>query len=259
MNSVHPSAVVFDGAELGDDVSVGPGAVVGPDVKIGDGTTIGAHAIVDGHTTLGKSCRIFPHAVLGTAPQDLKYAEEPTSLVLGDRNIVREFVTVHRGTPQGRAVTTIGSDVFLMAYSHVAHDNIIEDHVIVANNSQLAGHVHLGEYAIVGGVSAIHQFVRVGPHAFIGGGSVVVMDVPPFCNATGNRARLHGINTIGLARRGYDDGQLKAIRKAYRLAFHSNLLAKEAAARIDEQLLEQCPDLSLFTNFLRTSERGVTR
>ncbi len=259
MSQVHPSAVVAEGAELGRDVMVGPGAVVGPDVKIGDGTRIGAHAILDGHTTIGKMCRVFPHAVLGTPPQDLKYSDEPTRLVLGDRNIIREFVTVHRGTPQGRGLTTIGSDVFLMAYSHVAHDNILQDHVIVANNTQLAGHVHLGDYAIVGGVSAIHQFVRVGPHAFIGGGSVVVMDVAPFCKATGNRARLHGINTIGLERRGYDKGQLRAIRKAYRLAFHSNLLAKEAADRIDEQLLEQCPDLRLFTEFLRTSERGVTR
>ncbi len=259
MNSVHPSAVVHKNAQLGDHVEVGPGAVVGPDVMVDDGSTIGAHAIIDGHTTIGKKCRIFPHAVLGTAPQDLKYANEPTRLVLGDRNIVREFVTIHRGTPQGRGVTTIGSDVFLMAYCHVAHDNILSDHVIVANNSQLAGHVHLGDYAIVGGVSAIHQFVRVGPHAFVGGGSVVVMDVPPFCNATGNRARLHGINTTGLVRRGYDKVQLRAIRRAYRLAFHSNLLVQEAIERIEEQLLDKCSDLKIFTDFLRTSQRGVTR
>lgn len=259
MNSVHPTAVVYKGAELGDDVVLGPGAVIGQHVKIGDGTTIGAHAIVDGHTTIGKMCKVFPHAVLGTAPQDLKYSNEPTSLVLGDRNIIREFVTIHRGTPQGRGVTTVGSDVFLMAYCHVAHDNILADNVIVANNSQLAGHVKLDEFAIVGGVSAIHQFVRVGPHAFIGGGSVVVMDVPPFCKATGNRARLHGINTIGLKRRGFDESQLRAVRKAYKLAFHSNLLVREAVERIEEDLLQQCPDLHLFTEFLSTSERGVTR
>jgi UDP-N-acetylglucosamine acyltransferase len=259
MTRVHATAVIESGAELGQDVEIGPGAVVGPHCQIGARTRIGAHAVIEGHTQIGADCRIYPHAVLGTPPQDIKYAEEPTRLVLGERNLIREFVTIHRGTPQGNAVTTIGSDVFLMAYCHVAHDNLIADHVIVANNSQLAGHVQLGEHAIVGGVSAVHQFVRVGPSAFVGGGSVVVMDVPPFCKATGNRARLHGINAIGLKRRGFSNRDLQEVRKAYRLAFHSNLLVAEAVARIRQELLPACPALEQFAAFLESSQRGVTR
>lgn len=259
MTRVHPSAVVEAGAELGEGVEVGPGAVVGPHVQIGDRTSIGAHAVLDGHTSIGEDCRIYPHAVLGTPPQDIKYADEPTRLELGDRNLIREFVTVHRGTPQGRGVTTIGSDVFLMAYCHVAHDNLLADHVIVANNSQLAGHVELGEYAIIGGVSAVHQFVRIGAHAFIGGGSVVVMDVAPFCKATGNRAGLHGTNTVGLRRRGFTPDDLKAVRRAYRLTFGENLLLNEAIDRLERDLLPGCPALQPFIEFLKSSERGLTR
>lgn len=259
MNRIHPSAVVDPGAQLGVDVEIGPGAVIGAHVELGARTRVGAHAVIEGHTRIGTDCRIFSHAVLGTAPQDVKYADEPTRLVFGDRNIVREFVTVHRGTPQGRGVTTIGSDVFLMAYSHVAHDNLIADHVIVANNSQLAGHVQLGEHAIVGGVSAVHQFVRIGSSAFVGGGSVVVMDVPPFCKATGNRARLHGLNVIGLKRRGFSGSDLKAVHRAYRLAFHANLLVAEAVARIRQELVPECSAISQFADFLESSERGVTR
>jgi len=233
--------------------------VIGPHVRVGARTRIGPHAVLDGHTSIGADCRIYPHAVLGTPPQDIKYSDEPTRLCLGDRSLIREFVTVHRGTPQGRGLTTIGSDVFLMAYCHVAHDNVLSDHVIVANNSQLGGHVQLGSHAIVGGMSAVHQYVRIGPHTFIGGGSVVVMDVPPFCKATGNRARLHGINTIGLRRRGFSGADLKAVRRAYRLAFLSNLLVSEAIERIERELVPGCAALAEFTEFLRTSERGVTR
>lgn len=259
MISLHPQAVVDPKAEFGEGVQVGPGAVIGPDVRVGDRTIIGPHVVLDGHLAIGQDCSIFPHAVLGTPPQDLKYTREPTRLEIGDRNLIREFVTVHRGTPQGRGVTRIGSDVFLMAYCHVAHDNVLGDHVIVANNAQLGGHVQLGRHAIVGGVSAIHQFVRIGDHAFVGGGSVVVMDVPPFCNATGNRARLHGVNSIGLRRRGFSEAQVRAVRRAYRIAFQSNLLVQEAVGRIERELLEQCADLAAFTAFLKSSERGVTR
>jgi len=259
VSTIHPGAVVDPRCELGRDVTVGPGAVLGPHVRIGDGTRIGPHAVIDGHTRIGAGCRIFPHAVLGTPPQDIKYADEPTVLEIGRRNLIREFVTVHRGTPQGRGITRIGADVFLMAYSHVAHDNDLGDAVIVANNSQLAGHVDLGAHAIVGGVSAVHQFVRIGPHAFVGGGSVVVMDVPPFCRAAGNRARLYGINRVGLQRRGFDRRALRSIRQAYRVAFQSNLLLGEAVGRIEDELLPDCPQLAVLVDFLRSSERGVTR
>ena len=240
-------------------MEVGPGAVIGPDVRVGPRTVIGAHAVLDGHLSIGADNRIFPHAVLGTPPQDIKYQNEPTRLEIGDHNLVREFATVHRGTPQGRGVTTIGSDVFLMAYVHVAHDNLLEDHVVVANSVQIAGHVTLGEYAIVGGCCAIHQFVRVGPHAFIGGGSVVVMDIPPFCKATGNRARLHGLNTIGIQRRGFTGDDLRHLRRAYRLAFHSSLLVSEAADQIEREIGPRCAAAKVLAEFLRTSRRGVTR
>jgi UDP-N-acetylglucosamine acyltransferase len=259
VTDVHPSAVVDQRAELAGGVEIGPGAVIGPDVRVGPRTIVGAHAILDGHLTVGADNRIFPHAVLGTPPQDIKYQNEPTRLQIGDRNLIREFVTVHRGTPQGKGVTTIGSDVFLMAYVHIAHDNLIEDRVVVSNSSQIAGHVTLGEHAIVGGCCAVHQFVRVGSHAFIGGGSVVVMDIPPFCKATGNRARLHGLNTIGVRRRGFTEDDLKHLRRAYRVAFQSNLLVSEAAEQIDREIGPQCPATRVLAEFLRTSRRGVTR
>jgi UDP-N-acetylglucosamine acyltransferase len=256
---VHASAVVEPGAELGEDVQVGPGAVIGPHVRVGPRTWIGPYVVLDGHTSLGADCRVYPHAVLGTPPQDVKYHQEPTRLEIGERNLIREFVTIHRGTPQGRGVTRIGSDVFLMAYCHVAHDNLVEDHVIVANNAQLAGHVHLGAHAIVGGTSAIHQFVRVGAQAFVGGGSAVAMDVAPFCRAAGNRARVRGLNHVGLRRRGFSEADMRALRRAYRLTFHANLLLLEAAQRIDDELVPLCPALGEFTAFLRSSERGLTR
>lgn len=259
MSEVHASAVVDPRAELAAGVEVGPGAVIGPHVKVGARTVIGAHAVLDGHLTIGADNRIFPHTVLGTPPQDIKYKNEPTRLQIGDRNLIREFVTVHRGTPQGKGITSIGSDVFLMAYAHIAHDNLLEDHVVVANSVQIAGHVTLGEYAIVGGCCAVHQFVRVGPHAFIGGGSVVVMDVPPFCKATGNRARLHGLNTVGVRRRGFSEEDVKNLRRAYRLAFQSNLLVSEAAERIEREIAPRCPVARVLTEFLKTSRRGITR
>jgi UDP-N-acetylglucosamine acyltransferase len=259
MTGVHPTAVVDQRAELASGVEVGPGAVIGPNVRVGARTVIGACAVLDGHLTIGEDNRIFPHAVLGTPPQDIKYKDEPTRLQIGDRNLVREFVTVHRGTPQGKGITTIGSDVFLMAYAHIAHDNLLEDHVVVANSVQIAGHVTLGKYAIVGGCCAVHQFVRVGPHAFIGGGSVVVMDIPPFCKATGNRARLHGLNTIGIRRRGFTAEDVRQLRRAYRLAFQSGLLVSEAALRIEREIIPHCPAASVLAEFLSTSRRGVTR
>ena len=259
MTKIHERAVVDPAAELDDDVHVGPGAVVGPHVKIGAGTRVGAYVVLDGHLKIGRNNQICPHAVLGTPPQDVKYAEEPTRVEIGDGNRIREFVTIHRGTPQGRGLTRIGSNVFLMAYSHVAHDNIIEDHAILANLVQLGGHVHIMAHAIVGGASAVHQFVRIGAGAFIGGGSMVDMDVPPFCNATGNRARLHGLNTIGLKRRGFGPEKLKAVRQAYRWTFQSRMLSAEAAERIDAELIGLCPELVDFSDFLRSSQRGITR
>ncbi len=259
MTCVHPTAVVHPSAKLGSQVEIGPWTVVGADVAIGARSIIGAHVVLEGPLTMGADNHIYPHAVLGTAPQDIKYHNEPTRLEMGDHNLVREFVTVHRGTPQGRGYTRIGSDVFLMAYSHVGHDNLIGSNVVIANSVQLAGHVHLEDYAVIGGCTAIHQFVHVGAHAFVGGGSVVRMDVAPFCKVAGSRARLFGLNSVGLRRRGFSSEQLKILRRAYRLAFLSNLLAVEAASRIEAELIPLCPQLKDFIVFLRESERGITR
>ncbi len=217
MTCVHPTAVVHPSAKLGSQVEIGPWTVVGADVAIGARSIIGAHVVLEGPLTMGADNHIYPHAVLGTAPQDIKYHNEPTRLEMGDHNLVREFVTVHRGTPQGRGYTRIGSDVFLMAYSHVGHDNLIGNNVVIANSVQLAGHVHLEDYAVIGGCTAIHQFVHVGAHAFVGGGSVVRMDVAPFCKVAGSRARLFGLNSVGLRRRGFSSEQL--IDTAPRLPF----------------------------------------
>lgn len=259
MNRIHPTAVVDPSAKLEAEVEIGPWAVIGSNVAIGARSVIGAHVVLEGPLTMGTDNRIYPHAVLGTPPQDIKYHNEPTRLEMGDRNLVREFVTVHRGTPQGRGYTRIGSDVFLMAYSHVGHDNLIGNHVVIANSVQLAGHVRLEDYAVIGGCTAIHQFVHVGAHAFVGGGSSVRMDVAPFCKVAGSRARLYGLNSVGLRRRGFTSEQLLILRHAYRMAFLSNLLAAEAAAQIETELVPLCPQLFEFVAFLRKSERGVTR
>lgn len=246
-------------AELATDVIIGPGVVIGPHVRIGNRTEIGPYAVLDGHLTIGQDNRIFAHSVLGTGPQDYKYKDEPTRLELGDRNIIREFVTIHRGTPQGGGVTKIKSDVFLMAYSHVAHDNVLEDHVVVANGVQIGGHVLLGAHAVLGGCSAVHQFVRIGEHAFVGGGSIVVMDVPPFCKATGNRAKLHGLNIVGLRRRGFTEDELTHLKRAYRVAFLSGYLVGEAADRIVRDIMPNCAPAQVLAEFLRSSQRGITR
>jgi UDP-N-acetylglucosamine acyltransferase len=259
VTNIHPTAVVDPQAELDLDVDIGPGAIIGPQVKIGAGSIVGAYSVLEGDISLGRNNRIYPHAVLGTPPQDLKYRDEPTRLEIGDNNLIREFVTIHRGTPQGEQVTKIGSNVFLMAYCHIAHDNLLEDHVVVANGVQIGGHVHLGEHAVVGGCSAIHQFVRVGAHAFIGGGSIIVMDVPPFCRATGNRAHIHGLNVVGLKRRGFSDQDLKILKQAYRITFHSDYLVEEATQKMEQDLLPECSAVGLLSDFLRTSSRGITR
>lgn len=259
MTLIHPTAVVDTSASIKPNVEIGPWAVIGPNVVVGARSIIGAHVVLEGPLVMGVDNHVYPHAIVGTPPQDIKYHNEPTRLEIGDRNLVREFVTVTRGTPHGRGVTKIGSDVFLMAYTHVGHDNIIGDHVVIANNVQLAGHVRVEDYAVIGGCTAIHQFVHIGTHAFVGGGSHVRMDIAPFCKVAGSRARLFGLNTVGLRRRGFTRDQLITLHHAYRLAFLSNLLAIEAAAQIEAELVPVCPQLKELVEFLRKSERGVTR
>jgi UDP-N-acetylglucosamine acyltransferase len=255
--AIHRTAVVAPGAALASSVRVGPYAVIGPHVRVGAGTRIGPHAVIEGRTTIGRDNRIFQFASVGAEPQDLKYRGEESRLEIGDRNIIREFATLNPGTTGGGMVTTVGNDTLIMNYAHVGHDCHVGSHCVLANSATLAGHVTLEDYVIVGGLAAIHQFVRVGESAILGGGAMVIHDVPPFCNASGDRARLRGINVIGLKRRGFDAEQLRAIKGAYRLLFASGTPYAEARARVAAGP-NQGPEVERMLAFLAASSRGIT-
>ena len=256
--SIHATAVVAPGAILDAGVEVGPYAVIGAHVEIGAGTTVGAHAVIEGRTTIGKNNRIFQFAALGAIPQDLKYRGEPTRLVIGDENQIREFTTMHIGTQGGGGSTSIGNRNLFMNFSHVAHDCQIGDRVVFANGATLAGHVIVEDYVIVGGLAAVHQFVRLGESAMLAGGALVVQDVPPFCVVQGDRAGLVGLNVEGLRRRAFADEELRALRVAYRTLFRSGLTAKEAIRKVRED-----PVLSgaveHLVAFVENSKRGICR
>jgi len=254
---VHPTAVVAPGAELAPGVEVGPYAVIGPHVRIGAGTRIGPHAVVEGRTTIGRDNRIFQFASVGAEPQDLKYRGEESRLEIGDRNIIREFATLNPGTTGGGMVTTLGSDTLLMNYAHVGHDCRVGSHCVLANSATLAGHVTIEDYVIVGGLVAIHQFVRIGESAILGGGAMVVHDVPPYCNASGDRATLRGLNLIGLKRRGFTAEQLRAIKGAYKILFASGVPFAEARARVAGERTGS-PEVERLVAFLAASTRGIT-
>ena len=254
--AVHPTAVVAPGAALGIGARIGPYAVIGPHVAIGDGTTVGPHAVLDGHTTIGARNRIFQFASVGAEPQDLKYRGEPSRLVIGDGNIIREFATLNPGTTGGGMVTTVGNDNLFMNYAHVGHDSRIGNRCILANSSALAGHVTLEDFVMVGGLAAIHQFSRIGESALLGGGAMVTHDVPPFCNAAGDRARLRGLNVIGLRRRGFDAARIRDVKRAYRILFGSKLPLAEARARCVAELGDN-PDVARLLEFIAASTRGL--
>ncbi|MCX8072182.1 MAG: acyl-ACP--UDP-N-acetylglucosamine O-acyltransferase [Candidatus Binatia bacterium] len=255
---IHPLAVVEPGAELDAGVEVGPFAVIGARVRIGARTQIGAHAVVTGNTVIGEDNRIFSFASIGHIPQDLKYRGEESRVEIGNRNTIREFATVHLGTAVGGMVTRIGDDNLLMNYTHIAHDCQIGSRVIVANGTQLAGHVVVEDYAVLGALSGVHQFVRVGESAIVGAGSMVSQDVPPFCNATGNRATLHGLNIVGLTRRGFSKELIQQLKRAYRIVFRSGLTVAEAAARVRAEFAG-IPEVERFIRFVESSTRGVCR
>jgi UDP-N-acetylglucosamine acyltransferase len=242
MAVIHPTALVDPAAELAQDVSVGAFAIVGPHVCVGAGTTIGPHAVLEGPSTIGRNNRIHAHAVIGGAPQDKKYRGEPTRLEIGDGNTFREFVTVNRGTVQDAGVTRIGSDNWVMAYVHVAHDCMVGDHVILANTTNLAGHVHIGDWVILGGYTGVHQFCKIGAHAMTGVGSVVLHDIPPFVMASGNTASAHGLNTEGLRRRGFDAATLTVLRRAYRTLYRSELTLQQAREQLAADLVALLAD-----------------
>jgi UDP-N-acetylglucosamine acyltransferase len=250
--------VVAPGAKIHDGVEVGPYAVIGAHVEIGAGTRVGAHAVIEGRTTIGRNNRIFQFAAVGAIPQDLKYRGEPTRLVIGDENQIREFATMHIGTEGGGGTTSVGNRNLFMNLSHVAHDCRIGDRVVLANGATLAGHVTVEDYVIVGGLAAVHQFVRLGESAMLAGGAIVVQDVPPFCVVQGDRAGLVGLNIEGLRRRAFAAEELRALRVAYRMLFRSGLTPKEAIRKIREERASSAAVEHLFT-FVENSKRGICR
>jgi UDP-N-acetylglucosamine acyltransferase len=255
---IDPRAIIHPGAELAADVSVGPFSIIGPNVRIGPRTQIGPHAVIDGHTTLGADNKVAPFASIGGPPQDKKYAGEPTRVEIGDRNVFRESCTVNRGTTHDKGVTRIGDDVLVMAYAHVAHDCVIGNKTQLANCASLGGHVELGDWAIIGGLAAIHQFVKIGAHAFVGGCSALTRDVPPYVMAAGNPCVPHAVNSEGLKRRGFDEGQIRNIRNAYRIVYRSELKLAEAIARLEPLAAEQ-PELQPFLAFIQDTTRSLVR
>ena len=255
---IHPTAIVDPGAELDSDVEIGPYSVIGKKVFIGSGAVIGHHVVIDPYVTIGQNCRIFQFASVGAAPQAVKFEGDETWVKIGRETIIREFVTIHRGTSFGGGLTQIGEECLLMAYTHIAHDCKIGQNVTMANNATLAGHITIGDYATIGGLVAIHQFVRIGDYAFVGGKSAVVKDIPPYVIAAGDRAKLHGLNLVGLKRHEMSPETISALKKAYRIIFRIGITLNEAIERVKAQV-DQVPEVLNFIDFIKSSQRGMTR
>jgi UDP-N-acetylglucosamine acyltransferase len=262
MANIHPTAIVDAKAELDSSVEVGAYSIIGPHVKIGARTKIGPHVVIDGHTTIGCDNTFLQFSSIGAPPQDKKYAGEPTALEIGDRNLIREFCTFNLGTVQDQGVTRLGSDNWILAYVHLAHDCQVGNHTIFSNNAQLAGHVHIGDWVVMGGFSNVHQFCKIGSHAMVGMSTSLTQDVPPFVLLSGNPAAAHGVNIEGLKRRGFSREQINAVRNAYKLLYKSNLTLEEAKAALDNEIAnasEAADCLRSIRNFLDTSTRGIVR
>ena len=255
---IHETAIIHPKAEIGEKVEIGAFSIIRENVIIGSGTKIGPHVVIDPYVEIGPDCNIFQYAAIGAEPQALKFSGEETWVKIGRANIIREFVTIHRGTDEGGGVTEIGEENLIMAYSHIAHDCRLGKHIVLSNNATLAGHIIIGDHATVGGLVAIHQFVRVGNYAFIGGKSAVVKDIPPYMIAAGDRATLHGLNQVGLKRQGFTRDTLKMLKKAYRLIFRIGLTQNEAIERVAAEV-EQIPEVVNLLDFIKSSERGITR
>ncbi|MCB1911550.1 MAG: acyl-ACP--UDP-N-acetylglucosamine O-acyltransferase [Zoogloeaceae bacterium] len=255
---IHPSAIVHPDARIGNGVEIGPYSIIGADVEIGDECRIGPHVVIEGNTRIGRENRIFQFCSIGAAPQDKKYDDEPTRLVIGDRNTIREYCSFNLGTSQDLGVTTVGDDNWIMAYVHVAHDCVVGNNTIFANNATLAGHVQVGDWAILGGFTGVHQFGRVGAHAFCGVGTVLTQDLPPYVTVSGNPAAPHGINSEGLKRRGFTAEDIAAIKRAYRTLYRSGLSLDDARARIAASA-EASEAVRLFSDFIADSGRGIVR
>lgn len=255
---IHPTAIIDPKAEIGANVTIGPYSIIREHVYIGSNTEIGPHVVIDPFVTIGSNCRIFQFAAIGAVPQDLKFEGERSYVKIGSSTVIREFVTIHRGTAMGGGITEIGEQNLLMAYTHVAHDCKIGNKVVLANNATLAGHVTVGDHATIGGLVAIHQFTRIGDYAFVGGKSAVVKDIPPYVIAAGDRARLHGLNTVGLKRHEFSQETLSLLKKAYRLVFRIGLTVNESVERVRAEV-DLVPEVVTFINFIKSSERGITR
>ncbi|GAB1065931.1 MAG: acyl-ACP--UDP-N-acetylglucosamine O-acyltransferase [Shewanella algae] len=249
---VHPEA------KIGKNVTIGPWSYIGADVEIGDDCWISSHVVIKGPSIIGKGNRIFQFASVGEDCQDKKYAGEPTRLIMGDNNIIRESVTIHRGTVQDNSETRIGSNNLFMAYVHIAHDCVVGDNVIMANNASIAGHCHVGDWAILGGMTGVHQFVHIGAHAFTAGCSLVLQDVPPFVMASGQAAIPRGLNMEGMKRRGFAKETQQALRRAYKTLYHSSLTLEEAVAAMAEDAAKE-PQVQAFVDFVTSSNRGIIR
>lgn len=260
--AIHSSAVIAPGAQLDSSVEVGAFTVIGPHVQIGAGTRIGPHVVIEGHTTIGRDNQIFQFGSLGAAPQDKKYAGEPTRLEIGDRNTIREFVTFNLGTVQDAGATRIGNDNWIMAYVHLAHDCQLGNNIILANNATLAGHVHLGDWVFLGGFTSVHQFCHIGAHAMTAFTAAVSQDIPPFVTAAGNRAVPAGINSEGLKRRGFSSEQIMAIKRAYKVVYRSGLPLEQAKLEL-QQLEDKSPEsaahIRQMREFIEVSTRGIIR
>lgn len=258
MSRIHTTALVDPRAELDLDVEVGPYSIIGPKVKIGKGTRINSHVVVEGNTTIGEGNHIFQFSTIGSVPQDLKYKGEESQLIIGSYNVIREFASLNPGTSGGGMLTRIGDRNLMMMYCHIAHDCIIGSHSVIANGATLGGHVIIEDYVIAGGLVGVHQFVRVGTGSILGAGSMVSKDIPPYCNATGDRVRLRGLNLEGLRRRGFSRDRIDALKKAYRIIFQSGLKTREALQKARTEI-PQTREVGHMIRFIESSERGVCR
>jgi UDP-N-acetylglucosamine acyltransferase len=251
-------AVIDPGAQIGNNVKIGPFCYIGKDVIIGDDCELNSHVVIKGPTTIGKGNRFFQFASIGEECQDLKYKGEPTQLIIGDNNTFRESCTIHRGTIQDNSLTHIGSNNLFMAYTHVAHDCMVGSHCILANNASIAGHVHVGDWAILGGMTAVHQFCHIGAHSFVAASSLILKDIPPYVMASGSAAKPFGLNSEGLKRRGFSSEIISEIKRAYKVVYRQGNSVDEAIAAL-AKLSEQYPEIKLFSDFIQASSRGIIR
>ena len=255
---IHPTAIVSPEAHIAEGVEIGAYSIIGPDVNIGRDTVVGPHVVIETHTDVGERNRIYQFSSIGAPPQDLKFKGENTRVIIGNDNTIREFVTIHRATVADIGKTVLGNHNLIMAYSHIAHNCVLDNNIIMVNAANLAGHIHVEDYAIIGGLTGVHQFTRIGAHCIIGGASAVARDVAPYLLAAGNHAKTHGLNVIGMRRRGFREETIDAIKRAYKIVFRSSLLLRPAIERVKNEI-EDTPEVRHFIEFIEKSERGLCR